>query len=126
MSRLKRAIEAALPDVTSLGGGRNIDRDRLISLLGELTAELGRAYWLRTLVAFIILCLLLVIVSHYGNQPVLLATAMAAMGITLMGALAALKQVSDEMARVRLIRAIAPDLSLEALTEVARRITSTV
>jgi hypothetical protein len=127
MSKLKRAIEAALPDVTSLGGGgRNIDRDRLINLLGDLGADLGRAYWVRIVVALSILCLLFAVIWRYSDQPALLAVAMAAVGITLTGALTALKQVTDELARVDLIRAIAPNLNLDALTEVARRIVSTI
>jgi len=122
MKRLKHVIEGALPDATNLGGGRNVDRDRLVNLLAELGDDLGRAYWLRALVALATLCLLFALIWYYSQQPALLAGAMAAIGITLVGAVAALKQVTDELARVHLIRAIAPELSLEALTEVARRI----
>jgi hypothetical protein len=44
------------------------------------------------------------------------------MTITFFGALAALKQVVDEIARVDMILSIVQELSLEALTEVARRV----
>lgn len=122
MNKLKRALEAALPDVTSLGGGRTIDRDRLTALLQKLLSDLGRAYWLRAVVAILVFVILLAIISRYGDQPLLLSGAVSGMGITFVGALVALKQVIDEMARVDMILGLAPDLSLEALTEVARRI----
>jgi hypothetical protein len=122
MSELKRVLEATLPDVTSLGGGRNVDRDRLIVLLRKLLGDLDHAYWLRSGVALVVLVVLLAIIWRYGEQPMLLSGAVAGMGITLVGALAALRQVIDEMARVDMILGLAPDLSLEALTEVARRI----
>jgi hypothetical protein len=115
--------KAALPDVTSLGGsGRNIDRDRLVNLLHKLAGDLGNAFRLRSGVAVITLSVLLAIIWRYGDQPTLLAGAVAGMGITLVGALAAIKQVTDEMAQVEIILSIVPDLTLEALTEVARRI----
>ena len=77
---------------------------------------------MRAFVAGCVLCLLMAIVWRFADQPVLLAAAMAAMAIALMGAVAALKQVADEVARVRLVQAIAPELNLEALTDLARRI----
>jgi hypothetical protein len=122
MSKLKRALEAALPRMTDLGGGRNIDRDRLIDLLHKLLGDLGIAYWLRLGVALVVLLVLLAIIWRYGEQPTLLSGAVAGMGITFVGALAALKQVVDDMARVDLVLGLARKLSLEALTEVARRV----
>ena len=55
-------------------------------------------------------------------KPMLLAGAVTGMGITFVGALFAMKQVVDEMARVEMILTLASDLSLESLTEVARRL----
>src|SRR5262245_53491268 len=104
MTRLNDVLKATLPDVTSLGGGgRNIDRDRLVSLLVKLAADLGRAYWLRSATALVVLCVLLAVIWRYGNQPLLLGGATAGMGITFVGALAALKQVIDELARVEMM-----------------------
>jgi hypothetical protein len=122
MSKLKRVLEAALPDATNLGGGRNIDRDRLVGLLRQLLGDLGRAYWLRSGVALLVLLVLLAIIWRYGDQPVLLTAAVAGMALTFVGALAALRQVIDEIARVDMILRLAADLNLEALTEVTRRI----
>jgi glucose-6-phosphate-specific signal transduction histidine kinase len=122
MSRLKLVLEAALPDATSLGGGRNVDRERLIGLLRQLLGDLGRAYWLRAGVALIVLLLLLAIAWRYGDQPGLLAGAVAAMGIVFVGALVALRQVIEEIARVDMMLSLAADLSLETLTMVARRV----
>jgi hypothetical protein len=123
MKRLKHVLEASLPELTSLGGeGRNIDRDRLETLLRNLAAALDRAYWLRSGTAFLVLCVLVAVIRRYGDQPLLLGGAATGMAITFVGALAALKQVVDEMARVDMILSIAQELSLEALTEVARRI----
>jgi hypothetical protein len=53
MKRLKHALEASLPELTSLGGeGRNVDRDRLEALLRNLAVALDRAYWLRSNIVF--------------------------------------------------------------------------
>lgn len=123
MSKLKRVLEATLPDVTSLGGGgRSVDRDLLVGLLRNLGSDLSFAYWLRSGLACAILLILLVIIGRYGNQPAILGGAATAMAITLVGALAALKQVIDEIARVNMILSIVPKLSLEALTEVTRKV----
>jgi hypothetical protein len=122
MSKLKRALKSALPDATSLGGGRNIDRDRLVGLLRELLGDLGRAFLLRAGVALLVLLVLLAIIWRYGDQPALLTGAVCGMGIIFVAALVALKQVTDEMARVDIILCLAADLNLEALTEVTRRI----
>lgn len=122
MRKLRDTIKKALPDATNLGGGRNVDRDRLVQLLSGLSSDLARAYSLRACVAVCVLGLLMAIVWRYADQPLLLAGAMAAMAIALVGAMVALKQVADEIARVRLVQAIAPELHLEALTELARRI----
>jgi hypothetical protein len=123
MTKLKGVLERALPDITSLGGGgRNVDRDLLVDLLRGLGGELSLAYWLRCGVALITLAILILIIGRYGDQPPVIGGAATAMAITLVGALVTLKQVIDEMARVNTILQIAPDLSLEALTEVVRRI----
>jgi hypothetical protein len=123
MTRLKHVLEETLPDVTSLGGGgRNIDRDRLVGLLRNLAGDLGNAYWLWSATALVVLFVLLAVIWRYGDQPMLLGGAAAGMGITFVGALVTLKQVVDEMARVDMILAIAPDLTLETLTEMVRRI----
>lgn len=125
MRRLKDVVKATLPDATNLGGGRNVDRDRLIDVLGDLVSDLSRAYWVRVFVVVCVLGLLIVIVWRFADEPSLLAAAVAATAIALMGAVAALRQVTDEIARVRLVQAIAPELNLEALTELARRIVMT-
>lgn len=126
MNRLKRVLEAALPDATSLGGGRNVDRDRLVALLRQLLGDLGRAYWLRAGVALMVLVILVATLWRYGDQPALLVGALCGMGLIFVGALFALEQVTDEMARVDMILRLAADLSLEALTEVTRRIAATL
>jgi hypothetical protein len=122
MSKLKRVLEDALPDATSLGGGRNVDRDRLVHTLRQLLSELGRAYWMRAGVAVVALAVLLGFFARYSDQPALLVIAVSAMGITFAGALFTLRQVVDEMARVDTILSLAAELSLEALTEVTRQI----
>jgi hypothetical protein len=65
---------------------------------------------------------------HRRARPHWLATLMdwdlwsveAGIVIVVAGAAAALRAVTDELARVRMLMAIAPDLSREALTEVTR------
>jgi hypothetical protein len=44
------------------------------------------------------------------------------MGVTVAGTFVLLKQVTDEMARVRLLLAIVPEISLEELTQMARKL----
>ena len=123
MNKLKRALETTLPDVTSLGGGsRYVDRDTLVELLRKLKNDLNLAYWLRCVLACAILLLLFGITVRYSNQITVLAGAATGMAITLVGALAAVKQVVDEMARIDMILKIAAELSLEALTEVIRKV----
>src|SRR5262245_40960669 len=127
MRTLKSVITTALPDYTTLGdGGRTLDRERLIKLLDGLASDLRRAYWIRLAVATAVFVFLLVLTARMANQPTALASLVAGMGITVAGATAALKQVTDEMARVRLLLAIAPELTLEALTEIASKIAASL
>jgi hypothetical protein len=127
MRTLKSAIATVLPDYTNLGeGGRTLDRERLIKLLDGLSSDLTRAYWIRLAVGFAVFVFLLVLTARMANQPTVLASLMVGMGITVGGAIAALKQVTDEMARVRLLLAIAPELTLEALTEIASKIANSL
>src|SRR5438309_11961138 len=101
MSKLKTVLQSSLPDVTSLGGGgRNVNREQLVGLLGDLAGDLGRAYWIRTIVTFLILAMLMIAIWRYGGEPTILSSAGAGIGVTFVGALAALKQVTDELARV--------------------------
>ncbi len=123
MKTLQSGIAAALPDITALGGeNRTVNRDRLIGLLDDLAGDLRRAYWVRLIIAVCVFVVLAILMFRVASQPALLATVTAGVGITIGGAVAALKQVTDEMARIRLLLAIAPELTLEALTEMARTI----
>ena len=124
-ARLKSVLDEALPDMTSLGGdSRYVDRDKLVHLLGGLSSELSRAYWLRMVISAAVMAVLLVAIWRFSDTPLLLAGAAGAIGLALIGALATLQGVSEDMARVRLLLSVAPDLSLEALTEIARCISS--
>jgi hypothetical protein len=51
-----------------------------------------------------------------------MAAVLTATGVSIGGVIAALKQVTDEMARVGLLLAIAPEMNLEALTEMAKTV----
>lgn len=125
MTRLKTVLDSVLPELTSLGGGgRYVDRDKLVRLLEILSNELARAYWLRASITFLVVILLLAAVWRYSGDPLLLSVLTGAIAMALAGALAALRAVTEDMARVRLLLTVTPDLSLEALTEVARRISS--
>jgi hypothetical protein len=123
MNTLKVALPAAFPNLSGLSGeGRTIDRQRLTQVLDGLAANLKRAYWMRLLIGTaIFLVLLFLIFANFGD-PTVLAAAIAATGVTVGGTIAALKQVTDEMARVGLLLAIAPEVSVEALTEIAKTI----
>jgi hypothetical protein len=122
MRTLRRAVEDLLPDATALGGGRNIDRNRLLEVLTVLSGDLKRALRVRLAVSVVILCLSLAVVWSYADQPQFLAAGLAAVALTFAAAVAALKQVTDELAQLSFVRSLAPDVSLEALTEIARAI----
>src|ERR1044071_2755038 len=109
MDTLRSTVAAALPDIAALGGGdRTVNRDRLIDLLDGLARELKRAYWIRLVIALCVLAVLAVLMFRVADRPALLASVTGGAGITVGGAVAALKQVTDEMARVRLLLAIVP------------------
>jgi hypothetical protein len=123
MLTLQSEIKPLLPDVTSMGGDdHTINRERLILVLDGLARNLRMAYWIRLAVALGILLVLAVLVFRESDQPSVLAAVVAAVGITIGGAIAALKQVTDEMSRVGLLLAIAPEVTIEALTEMAKTI----
>lgn len=122
MNRLRQALEAALPDAANLGGGRNINRDRLLVLLGDLAGELSRDYWKRAILSGFILCLLFAAIWRLAGEPLFLFSALAGLALVLMAALAALKQVTDEIAQLRLVQSLANDVTLETLSEIARKI----
>jgi hypothetical protein len=122
MLRLQLAIKPLLPDVTSLGDDHTINRERLILVLDGLARNLRVAYWIRLSGALGILVVLAILTFREADQPTVLAALVAAVGITIGGTIAALKQVTDEMSRVGLLLAIAPEVTLEALTEIAKTI----
>ena len=124
-ARLKSVLDQALPDMTSLGGdSRYVDRDKLVHLLGGLSSELSRAYWQRAAISASVMAVLLIAIWRFSDNPLLLTGATGAIGLALIGALVTLRAVTEDMARVRLLLTVAPDLSLDALTEVARCISS--
>lgn len=127
MRTLKKSLSELVPDYTSLGDeGRSIDRDRLIRVLDGLASDLVKGYWIRMAAGAIVLGVLLFLTARYAGDPAVLAGLAGAMGITVAGAIALLKQVTDEMARVRLLLAIAPELTLESLTEIARKLAASL
>jgi hypothetical protein len=123
MKTLRSEIKSAFPDITDLSGeGHTINRDRLIVVLNGLARNLRLAYWIRIIVALCIFVILIVLMFRVADQPTLLASVIAGAGITVGGTVAALKQVTDEMARVGLLLAMVPELTLESLTEMAKTI----
>ena len=123
MKTLKEVFSAELPDFTNMGDeGRSVNRDRLVHTLDSLVGDLRNAYWIRLVVTIAVLVTLIILIFRFADKPEVLTGLTAIMGVTLAGAIAELKRVTDEMARVRLMLAIAPELSLEALTEIAHKI----
>jgi hypothetical protein len=121
--RVGPAIRELLPDPRSLGGeGRNIDRSRLVTVLEKLAGELHRAYWARVGLVVLIAILLAALSLRFAATPFILHGLYGGVAITFCGAIVTLKQVSDEMARVRLLLGLAGEVSLESLTEIARRV----
>jgi hypothetical protein len=124
---LQSEIKAAFPDITSLSGeGRTINRDRLIAVLDGLARNLRLAYWIRLMIALCVFVALIILTFRVADQPTLLASVIAGAGITIGGTVAALKQVTDEMARIGLLLAMVPEVTLEALTEMAKTIATKI
>jgi hypothetical protein len=127
MKTLQSEIRSAFPDITNLSGeGRTIDRDRLTTVLDGLARNLRIAYWVRLMVALCVFVVLLILMFHIAGQPALFASVIAGTGITIGGTVAALKQVTDEMARIGLLLAMVPEVTVEALTEMAKTIAKKV
>ncbi|MCA1472775.1 hypothetical protein I6F09_33530 [Bradyrhizobium sp. IC3195] len=123
MNTLKATLPDAFPNLRNLSGaGRTIDRDRLALVLDGLAANLKRAYWIRLLVGTAIFLVLFIVMIRYSSEPTVLAATVAATGATVGGTIRALKQVTEEMARVGLLLAITPEVSIEALTEIAKTV----
>jgi hypothetical protein len=123
MKTLKTELPRAFPAITNLSGeGRTINRDRLAEVLDGLAANLKRAYWIRLSAGVAVFVVLIFFMFRYADNPTGMAAIITATGVTIGGTMAVLKQVTDEMARVGLLLAIAPEVSLEALTEMAKTI----
>jgi hypothetical protein len=123
MKTLKTELPAAFPAIADLDGeGRTINRDRLAEVLDGLAANLKRAYWIRLSVGIVVFIVLIFLMFKYADNPTGMAAVLTATGVSIGGVIAALKQVTDEMARVGLLLAIAPEMNLEALTEMAKTV----
>jgi hypothetical protein len=123
MNTLKAALPSAFPDMGALSGeGRTINRERLTLVLDGLARNLKRAYWIRLSIGVVVFLLLLFLVFRNSGDATVLAVTISATGITVGGTIAALRQVTEEMARVGLLLAVAPELTVEALTELAKTI----
>lgn len=123
MKNLKLVLAEVLPDITSLGGeSRYVDREKLRLLLEGLARELDRSYRARTSLTLLTVALMLVAVARYSDNSILLALVVSVTAIAFAGALATLRLVTEDITRVRLLLKIGPKLSIEALTEVAKRI----
>jgi hypothetical protein len=127
MKTLQSEIRTAFPDITNLSGeGRTINRDRLTMVLDGLARNLRVAYWIRLIVALCVFVVLLILMFRVADQPALFASVIAGTGITIGGTVAALKQVTDEMARISLLLALVPEVTVEALTEIAKTVAKKV
>jgi uncharacterized membrane protein YqjE len=125
MQRLSTALKSVLPDATSLGGDSHfVDRARLEQTLRTLGSALHRSLIVRLGLALILVLLLALVAWQVSDQLAAIAAALAGAVVIIVGSAAALRQVTDELARVRMLLAIAPDLTREALTEVTRWVIS--
>ena len=121
MQRLSHTLQSVLPDVTSLGGDSSaVDRDKLRHILQALAGDLSRTLALRAVLALLLVGLLALSAWQFASQPHLIVGTSLGAAVVALGAAAALRQVTDELARVRMLLAIAPDLTRESLTEVTR------
>jgi len=120
MKTLKSVLADALPDAGLLGGEYGLDRKRLIAELASLADDLRRGYWFRVCgVATVVAGIVGIAVSM--NEIPVLVTAFAAAAVCLFGATTMLKGITDELARVRMLLTIAPELTIEALGEIAEK-----
>lgn len=124
MRTLKSTLIAVLPDPTSLGGdNRNVDRTGLVAALEGLARELHNSIWLRFAVMIVVVCVSAITLFKYGNHPTLSLGIWLGMAVLLLMLLTHLREITDELARVRLLLTVAQDVSLESLTEISRRLT---
>jgi hypothetical protein len=97
-----------------------MDRAKLSGMLQALASSLARMLALRVVLTGAIIVALALIAWRFSNEVGGLVGATAGIVIVVAGWTAALRAVINELARVRMLLAIAPDLCREALTEVTR------
>lgn len=123
MATLKNVLRDWLPDGAKLGDATSSRmRDDLAKRLEVLAADLTRVYWLRIGLAVAVLVVLIALAIWCRAQPALLTALFGAMGLTVAGGFSLLKDTTDELARARLLLAIAPELPLEELIDLVRKL----
>ena len=121
MNRLKDSLQSVLPDPTSLGGDSSgVDRHKLRQVLTGLASDLSRTLAMRTATSLVLIVALSYLAWQSANAATQMIGAVAGIGIVAVATVLALREVSDELARTRMLLVISPDLSREALTEVTR------
>jgi hypothetical protein len=122
MRNLKTVLTRILPDPTLLGGQQGLDRTRLIAELGRLAVELRRGCQMRLYAVAAAIAAFIGAGLYVSDQPTLFAPLVAVAGTFSAGAMALLRHLNDELARVSMLLSIAPELTLEALTEIAEKL----
>lgn len=125
MRNLGATLAQVLPSIESLGGeGVTVDRKRLETALDRLVGDLTRVLYVRLGVVLLVIAVLLTMMVVFYRDPAIFVAMTGGAGLSIGGAIALLKQVTDEMTRTRLLLALVPSLSLESLTEIAQRLST--
>lgn len=99
-------------------GGEPIDRRALRAAVGALAADLRRLFWMRAVMIAIVFAVQIVIGALYFQSPIVLTGIAGALGLTVAGAIKAMRGVSQEMAEVNLLVLLAGELDAAALERI--------
>lgn len=96
-----------------------VNRKKLEINLRGAQKDLRFAWRIRLVISIVVFLILLAFVILYRNDVAKLNALMGAMGVGLIGAYRWIETTTKEMARVTLLLAITPELSEDALKELA-------
>lgn len=119
-------LAEAVPDAGLLGGEVGLDRKRLIAELAGLATDLRRGYWLRIATVGLVVAGLTGVALRMLDGPLLVASVLTAVSLAWGGSATLLGRINDELAQVRMLLAIAPELTIEALGEIAQKASATL
>jgi hypothetical protein len=99
-------------------GTRTVDRDALRAELTRLQVHLRAMAWIAAAMIAIVFIVEIVIAAVYVQSPGVLAGVAGAMGVTIAGAIEAMRRLVRETAQVNLVVIFASELSSDQLVDI--------